>query len=100
MCVYICIYVVRVQEEGDSVKVACTNAVCCRHGTFAEENFRELVENKIFTEKTFTDCSLVPPKDATPLNFAEKTFAISHKTSKFVKVFSLESFQLYSIEGH
>ena len=28
-----------------------------------EENFRELVENKIFSEKTFVDCLLVPPKD-------------------------------------
>ena len=34
--------------------------------TFVEENFRELVENKIFSEKTFVDCLLVPPKDATP----------------------------------
>ena len=68
--------------------------------TFAGENFRELVENTIFTEKTFMDCLLVPPKDATPLNFTEKTFAISHKTSKFVKVFSLENFPLYGIEGH
>ena len=69
-------------------------------GTFAGENFHELVESTIFTEKTFTDCSLVLPKDAMPLNFTEKTFAISHKTSKFVKVFSLESFPLYGIEGH
>ena len=30
------------------------------------------------------------------LNFAEKTFANSYKTSKFVKVFSLKSFPLYS----
>ena len=34
--------------------------------TFKGENLREWVENKIFAEKTFTDCSLVsPPKDAT-----------------------------------
>ena len=32
-------------------------------------------------------------KDATPLNFAEKTFANSQKTTKFAKVFSLESFR-------
>ena len=37
------------------------------------------------------------PKDATPPNFTEKTFANSHKTTKFAKVFSLESFQLYGI---
>ena len=49
-------------------------------------------------EKTFADCSLVSPKqNATCSNFAEKTFANSHKTSKFAKVFSLESFPLYGI---
>ena len=37
------------------------------------------------------------PKDATPPNFTEKTFANSHKTEKFAKVFSLEIFPLYSI---
>ena len=35
-------------------------------------------------------------KDTTPPNFAEKTFVNSHKTAKFAKVFSLESFLLYS----
>ena len=35
-------------------------------------------------------------KDATPPNFVEKTFAYSNKTAKFAKVFSLESFLLYS----
>ena len=34
-------------------------------------------------------------KDTTPPNFTEKTFTNSHKTLKFVKVFSLESFPLY-----
>ena len=60
------------------------------------EKIRELVE-KIFVENTFADWLLVLPKDATPPNFVEKTFANSHKTSKFAKVFSLESFPLYSI---
>ena len=51
----------------------------------------KLAKNKIFAEKTLTDCSLVsPPKDAMPPNFAKKVF-------KFAKVFSLESFPLYSI---
>ena len=36
------------------------------------------------------------PKDATPPDFAEKTFVNSHKTVKFAKVFSLESFPIYS----
>ena len=33
-----------------------------------------------------------------PPNFVEKTFANSHKTTKFTKVFSLESFPLYSMK--
>ena len=37
------------------------------------------------------------PKDATPQNFVEKTCVNSHKTTKFVKVFSLKSFPLYSM---
>ena len=48
------------------------------------ENFHKLVENKLFAEKSFTHCSLVPLKDATQ--------NLSHKTSKLAKVFSLESF--------
>ena len=32
-----------------------------------------------------------------PPNFTEKTFVNSYKTSKFVKVFSLESFPLYGL---
>ena len=37
------------------------------------------------------------PKDTTTPNFVEKTFANSHKTAKFAKVFYLESFPLYGI---
>ena len=66
--------------------------------TCAGENFRELVESKICTKKNFAKCSLVLPKDTTPPNLAEKTFANSHKTLKLVKVFSLKSFPLYSIK--
>ena len=55
--------------------------------------------NMIFAKKTtFVDCSLVLPKDATPLNFEEETFVNSHKTLKFTRVFSLESFLLYSLQ--
>ena len=46
-------------------------------------------------KKIFVDCSVVPPNNAMPPNFTEKTFANSHKTSKYVKVFSLKSFTLY-----
>ena len=51
---------------------------------------------KLSWEKIFAECSLVPLKDAMPPNFPEKTFANSHKTLKSMKVFSLESSQLYS----
>ena len=62
--------------------------------TFARENFCELVENKTFVEKTFVDFSLVPPKDTTPPNFAERTFPNRYKT---LELFSLKSFPLYGI---
>ena len=32
--------------------------------------------------------------------FVDKTFAYSHKTTKFMKIFSLESFPLYGILLH
>ena len=57
-----------------------------------------MVKNTIFAEKTFVDYLLLPrrvPKDATPPNFAKKTFVNSHKITKSGKVFSLESFPLY-----
>ena len=67
--------------------------------TFWGENFHVLEKSTVFTEKTFTDCLLVPcPKmPRSQIYFAEKTFANSHKTMKFAKVFSLESFLLYGI---
>ena len=46
---------------------------------FHEENFHRLL-------------TFAMPKDAMPPNLMEKTFASSHKTPKFTKVFSLESF--------
>ena len=51
---------------------------------FRGENFHGLLASAV-------------PKDATPPNFAEKTFTNCHKTAKFAKVFSLESFPLYGI---
>ena len=48
----------------------------------------------------FAECSLLPcQRTPTPQNFAEKTFVNSHKTTKFEKVFSLESFPLYGIDN-
>ena len=63
---------------------------------FCGRKLSQIGDYKIFTEKTFADCSLVPPKDVTPQNFAEITFTNSHKTLKFVQVFFLKSFPLYS----
>ena len=60
------------------------------------ENFRKLVENKVFMEETFADCSLVPPKDTTTPNFEEKTFQNSHITTKFAK-FSPSKVSLYMV---
>ena len=37
----------------------------------------------------------MPPKDATPPNFAEKTSQIAIKPQNLQKVFSVESFPLY-----
>ena len=48
----------------------------------------------IFTKKTFTDCSQALPMAMIPLNFIEKTFTNILKTTKFAKVFALESFLL------
>ena len=66
-------------------------------GNFRGRKLSRFGRNKIFTEKTFVDCSLVSlPK--VPPNFAKKkTFANTYKTSKFAKVFSLESFPLYGL---
>ena len=55
-----------------------------RIGDFCGENFRGLL-------------ACAAPKDTTLPNFAEKTYANSHKTAKFAKVFSFESFPLYDI---
>ena len=43
----------------------------------------------MFVEKTFGDCLFDLSKDTTPPNFAEKTFANSDKSLKFVKVYSI-----------
>ena len=51
---------------------------------FCQENFHGLL-------------AFAAPKDAMPPNFAEKTFVNSHKTAKFAKVCSCESFPLYGI---
>ena len=60
---------------------------------------RQKGENKPYTLSpcAFVDCLLVPPKDAHTPKFHRENIHEYHKTSKFAKVFSLESFPLYSI---
>ena len=51
-------------------------------GDFRTEIFRRLLVRAVL-------------KDTTSPNFVEKTFMNSHKTKKFAKVFSLQSFPLH-----
>ena len=61
-------------------------------------NFRELVEKWHFAEKTFMRLLARTTYCQSSLQtIMEKTFAERHRTVEFVKVFSLESFPLYSI---
>ena len=53
-----------------------------------------------FQGLTFAMPTFAMPKDATLPNFTEKTFASIHKTAKFMKAFSLESFPLVHIIIH
>ena len=65
-------------------------------GNFRGRKLSRIGEKSNFRRENF--CGLLAfatPKNATPLKFHEKTFANSHKTAKFTKVFSLESFPLY-----
>ena len=55
-------------------RIQCTYIVFPYRETFKGENFCKLAKNTIFVEKTFAN---------------------SHKTAKFAKVFSLKSFPLY-----
>ena len=77
--------------------VAALSSMFWRYWKLSREKTLVKWWKMICAEKTIVDCSLVPPTDATPPKFVEKTFVSSHKTSKFVKVFSLKSFPLYGI---
>ena len=55
------------------------------------------MKNTIFAEKTLRVAHFCQTRRRHALNFAAKTFMYSHKTAKFAKVFSLESFPLYGI---
>ena len=50
----------------------------------------------IFCEEDFQGLLAFAAEGCHAPNFTEKTFANSHKTAKFVKVFGLESFLLYN----
>ena len=67
-------------------------------GKFRGRKHSRIGENYNFRRENFLRLlTFAVPKDAMPPNFAEKTFVNSHKTVKFVKVFSLKCFPLYSI---
>ena len=51
---------------------------------FRRENFYRLL-------------TFATPKDVMPPNFSETTFVDNYKTTKFAKIFSLESFPLYGV---
>ena len=67
-----------------------TETIAPHSGNFRGRKHSQIDGKKIFAEKTFVDCSLVPPKDAMPSNF-RKNFH-SHKTVKLAKVFSMNVF--------
>ena len=63
-------------------------------------NFHGLDEVEQFANKTFADCRSYPPHTCMRTyvqKFADKTFAEGGYAAKFVKVFTHESFRLYSI---
>ena len=62
-------------------------------GKLSRKIFLRIGEEYDFRGENFH--GLLALKDAMLPNFAGKTFASSHKTAKFMIVFSLESFPLY-----
>ena len=54
-----------------------------------------MVKNMLFAEKTSVDCSLLLSQMTPRPKFCGDNFCYSHKTTKFIKVFSLKSFPLY-----
>ena len=62
-----------------------------------EKTFANWWKIRVSWRKLSRIARLCCTKDDMPSNFAEKTFANSHKNVKFAKVFSLESFLLYGI---
>ena len=71
---YIIIYVGAHLDTGLVCSQFCKPAIV-RRKPFEEENFRVLVQNENFAEKTFADCSGPIIMWVWPQKFAEKTFA-------------------------
>ena len=87
--VYVCLFVPPVSLTWDHQKIQHLRSGLMDYrivGNFCWESF-------------CVNCSLMPPKDAMPLNFARKTFMNSHKILKFAKVFFLKSFPLYGMSN-
>ena len=67
-------------------------------GNFQERKLSRIDEKYNFRDENFRRLlAFAVPKDAMPPNIGEKTFTNSHKTMKFVEVFSFESFLPYGI---
>ena len=62
-------------------------AVCRMMGNFQGRKLSRIGEKYDFRGENFRGLlACAAPKDATPPNFAEKTFANSHKTTKFARL--------------
>ena len=87
------------EQVSFQTKAACFTVGCMAAriaGNFGGRKLSRIGEKYDFRGKNF--CRLLTfaaPKDTMPPNFAENTFANSHKTARFAKVFSLESFPPY-----
>ena len=82
VCMCMCVCMCEVGDVWCMCKCVCVCEHMCNTRNFCGENFRRLL-------------TCATPKDTMPPNFMEKTFTNSHKTLKFPKDFSLESFPLY-----
>ena len=77
----ICIYLV-LRTSRLTMRMTCYRIA----GNFHGRKLPIIGGKKLFAEKTFVDCLLVPPKYTMPPNFAKKIFTNSYKTSNLQKV--------------
>ena len=74
----------------------CIYGLCLQYCIAGNFRGRKLSQIDNFCEENFCGLArLCSTKGRHSPNFAEKTFTNSHKTAKFTKIFSLESFPLY-----